>query len=49
MTHIQEKKVSTKTKAEMNWGLEITDKDFKASLITMFKDTKENMLIMIKR
>lgn len=33
----------------MTQMLELADKDFKATILTMLKDVKENMLIMNKK
>lgn len=44
--HSQGKRQSTETNPEMTQMLALADKDFEASIITMFNDVKKNMLIM---
>ena len=45
-THNEEKNQSIKMGPKMIQMLELTDKDFKAATINVFKDLEENMVIM---
>lgn len=47
VTHSQEKRHPTKTKLEMTQILKLAENYFKAAILTMLDNIKENMLIMI--
>lgn len=46
MTNIQEKMKSMKINSKITHKLKLVDKEFKIAVKTMFKDIKENMLLM---
>lgn len=46
MTLSREKRQTTETNSEMIQMLDLAEKDFKAVIITMFNEVKENMLVM---
>lgn len=47
MTHIQEKRNKKQNDPEMMEWLKLKYKEFKATLVTMLKDVKGNMLVII--
>lgn len=46
MTLSREKRQTTETNSEMIQMLDLAEKDFKAVIITMVNEVKENMLVM---
>ena len=48
MTYIQENKLSTKINSEWVRRLYLVDKDFKATIINIFKEPKESLLKEVK-
>lgn len=49
MNYSQDKNQPIENDTEMTQILELADKNFKAAIITLLKDEKENVLIMNKR
>ena len=46
--HSEEKKQLTENDPKMIWMLELTNKDFKAAIINVFKNLRENTVIMFR-